>query len=73
LQIASVLVEIYVGSQAFHGLDGDQKRSGFRDNFNKQPNSLISMLEGNLQLLEAIGRLIVPEPKTNMTGYFTDL
>ena len=29
----------------------------------RQPNSLISMLEGNLQLLEAIGRLIVPEPK----------
>lgn len=31
------------------------------------------MLEGNLQLLEAVCCLVISEPKTNMTGNFTDL
>jgi hypothetical protein len=31
------------------------------------------MLEGNLQLLEAVCCLIVSKPKTNMTWDFTDL
>jgi len=73
LQIASILTEVNVSTQAFHGLNGNQKRCGFWDNFNKQPNPLTSMLEGNLQLLEAIGCLVVTEPKTNMTWDFTDL